>query len=132
MGYGWGIYEGMLVTGSLCFLNRREYEEKQALVRIIFSFVSLCFFWRMGIHFPMPSDKDLVTCLLDYFILKHHFILKGFFSMPQLVSRIGVIGVTLMAVLSGFGAGHVQNLLGYACSILCEVLAFSNFNSMLS
>ncbi|XP_064595611.1 Golgi pH regulator-like [Liolophura sinensis] len=46
----------------------------------------LYFFWKIGDPFPILSPKH------------------GIFSIEQCIGRVGVIGVTLMALLSGFGA----------------------------
>eukprot|EP00455_Lapot_gusevi_P005217 TRINITY_DN12195_c0_g1_i2.p1 TRINITY_DN12195_c0_g1~~TRINITY_DN12195_c0_g1_i2.p1 ORF type:complete len:524 (-),score=44.54 TRINITY_DN12195_c0_g1_i2:24-1595(-) len=58
---------------------------------LIFCFLLMAvfyyFFWKLGYSFPIVTKAE-----------------HGSFSMEHGVARVGVIGVTVMAILSGFGA----------------------------
>lgn len=65
---------------------------KKGLVKmlsLIVWIIYLYLFWKVGDPFPVISSSKRSLRLL---------------SMEQGISRIGIIGVTVMALLSGFGA----------------------------
>lgn len=68
--------------------NLRFVEKKRvALVLTIAAWsIFIYFFWKLGDPFPILSPKH------------------GILSIEQVISRVGVIGVTIIALLSGFGA----------------------------
>ncbi|XP_074119381.1 Golgi pH regulator A isoform X2 [Sminthopsis crassicaudata] len=75
------FYIGYFIVSTIRLLHRQ---------RLLFScglwLTFMYFFWKLGDPFPILSPKH------------------GILSIEQLISRVGVIGVTLMALLSGFGA----------------------------
>lgn len=73
----------------VCTNNYRLFTVQPKLIRpltIIIWCVYIYIFWKLGDPFPILSPKH------------------GILSIEQGISRIGVIGVTVMALLSGFGA----------------------------
>ncbi|XP_065189311.1 Golgi pH regulator-like [Sycon ciliatum] len=72
-----------LIVRTVGFVRRRRlHMVASGALWTVFFFL----FWKLGDPFPMLSRDH------------------GILSIEQLVSRVGVIGVTIMAVLSGFGA----------------------------
>lgn len=76
------LYLSFFILCNLSFLTKNCIRLMTFLVWSVFIFL----FWKIGDPFPILSPKH------------------GIFSIEQGISRVGVIGVTLMALLSGFGA----------------------------
>lgn len=79
------LYISYLLVGSSRLalnLNRRTVFGLSSAIWLVFIYL----FWKIGDPFPILSPKH------------------GILSIEQAISRVGVIGVTVMAVLSGFGA----------------------------
>ncbi|XP_068946274.1 Golgi pH regulator A isoform X3 [Petaurus breviceps papuanus] len=86
------FYIGYFIVSNIRLLHRQ---------RLLFScglwLTFMYFFWKLGDPFPILSPKH-------GYIPNNGIESKGILSIEQLISRVGVIGVTLMALLSGFGA----------------------------
>ena len=77
------FYISFFIVKTLRFAHHRK------TVIWLSTLIWLCFlymFWKLGNPFPILNPKH------------------GILSIEQGISRVGVIGVTLMAILSGFGA----------------------------
>jgi len=66
--------------------NIRFLQNIKIIATSVVWFTFIYFFWKIGDPFPILSANH------------------GILSIEQVISRVGVIGVTAMAVLSGFGA----------------------------
>ncbi|KAL1457488.1 hypothetical protein WDU94_007714, partial [Cyamophila willieti] len=76
------FYIGYFIVTNISFVPKNMIRPLSVLIWVTYIYL----FWKLGDPFPILSAK------------------QGFLSIEQGISRIGVIGVTVMALLSGFGA----------------------------
>ncbi|XP_014287476.1 Golgi pH regulator isoform X1 [Halyomorpha halys] len=76
------FYIGYYILINIRFVSVKMIRSLTVAIWLIFIY----FFWKIGDPFPLLSPK------------------QGILSIEQAISRVGVIGVTVMALLSGFGA----------------------------
>lgn len=90
--------ETLLIYAVSLFVVRRKMS---IWVSIAIWLVFIYFFWKLGDPFPILNRKHGTVHKLWRPSL-HWFV--GIFSIEQPISRVGVIGVTIIGILSGFGA----------------------------
>ncbi|XP_054282544.1 Golgi pH regulator [Macrosteles quadrilineatus] len=76
------FYIGYFIMSNVSFVRQKLIRPLTILIWCVYIYI----FWKLGDPFPILSPKH------------------GILSIEQGISRIGVIGVTVMALLSGFGA----------------------------
>lgn len=77
------FYICCLVVQNVTFIHT----QRPRSILTLTSYLAFLFaFWKVGDNFPIHNPNH------------------GIFGMEQIISRVGVIGVTVMALLSGFGA----------------------------
>ncbi|XP_069677519.1 Golgi pH regulator [Periplaneta americana] len=76
------FYIGYFIVSNIRFVRIQMIRPLTILIWLVYIYL----FWKVGDPFPILSPK------------------QGILSIEQGISRIGVIGVTVMALLSGFGA----------------------------
>ncbi|XP_067007866.2 Golgi pH regulator isoform X2 [Anabrus simplex] len=76
------FYIGYFILSNIRFVKLQLIRPLTLLIWLVYIYI----FWKLGDPFPILSPK------------------QGILSIEQGISRIGIIGVTVMALLSGFGA----------------------------
>ncbi|GLH11508.1 hypothetical protein R5R35_012040 [Gryllus longicercus] len=76
------FYIGYFILSNIRFVKQQVIRPLTVMIWLVYIYI----FWKLGDPFPILSPK------------------QGILSIEQGISRIGVIGVTVMALLSGFGA----------------------------
>ncbi|CAJ0644424.1 12715_t:CDS:10 [Entrophospora sp. SA101] len=101
--FGWVFLVKKLFKDYESSTDRHDVQFVQAIFSLTFSTKKLCWslhfygFWKVGDFFPIEKTINVLESDTSEYNSGDPFIQFG-------MSRVGVLGVTIMAILSGFGA----------------------------